>query len=201
MMKNRIKLMLLLAIATFTWSCNVTAKKENDSEKKVAKSEKAQKKKAEDKLFETLKNTTPINVADLEAWIPKTLGGLSLERAKSHPIFGEVQITGFYKRKEDKIINLNITDAAGPNGEMAADKINVFGTEREYDVENQQHRSVNVKGRMARQSYVTDKNMTMISFFHKKRFMIMITAHDHNVEETWGLVEELDFGSLDNLME
>lgn len=199
-MKNRIKLMLFFAVITITWSCNEISKKEDKSNKSVAKTEKAEKKNATEKLLEDLKNTEPVVEADFEAWIPKTLGELSLERAKSHPIFGEVQMTGFYKRKEGKIINLSITDAAGPNGEMAADKINVFGTEREYDVENQQHRSVNVKGRMARQSYVTDKNMTTISFFHKKRFMIMITAHDHNVEETWNLVDELDFDDLDNLI-
>ena len=200
MMKNNMKLTVLFAMIAILLSCNELPKKDGITKKKVAKTEEAQKKEAAYKLFETLKNTTPINVADLEAWIPKTLGGLSLERTKSHPIFGEVQMTAFYKRKEDKIINLNITDAAGPNGSMAADKINVYGTEREYDVENQQHRSVNVKGRMARQTYETEKNMTIISFFHKKRFMIMIMAHDHSVEETWNLVDELDFEALDNLI-
>ncbi|MFK7814202.1 MAG: hypothetical protein AB8B59_17020 [Maribacter sp.] len=199
MIKINIKLGLLLVITAIIWSCNELPKKERNLKKQTAKTEKAIKKEAQDKLYKRLRKTKPIDVAELETWTPKTLGGLSLERTKRHSIFGEVQMIGFYKRKGDKIINLNITDAAGPNGEMAADKINVFGTEREYDVENQQHRSVNVKGRMARQSYVTDKNMTMISFFHKKRFMIMITAHDHSVKETWGLVDELDFNALDNL--
>lgn len=199
-MKNRTSLMLLLAITALTWSCKETTKKENDSNKSAAKTEKAENKDATQKLLEDLKNTAPVNDADLENWIPKTIGGLSLERTKSYPIFGEVQMTGTYKREGDKMITLSITDAAGPNGTMAAEKINVFGTEREYDAETQQHRSVNVKGRMARQSYVTDKNMTMISFFHKKRFMIMITAHDHSVEETWNLVDELDFAMLDNLI-
>jgi len=192
--------MLFLAITALTWSCKEATKKENDSNKSVVKTEKAENKDATQKLLEDLKNTAPVNDADLETWFPKTLGGLSLERTKSYSIFGEVQMTGTYKREGDKMITLSITDAAGPNGTMAAEKINVFGTEREYDAETQQHRSVNVKGRMARQSYVTDKNMTMVSFFHKKRFMIMITAHDHSVEETWGLVDELDFAMLDNLI-
>lgn len=199
-MKNSAKLILVFVTTMLSWSCSELPKKGSDTEKKLAKTEKAAKKSAEDNLLARLKNTPPVNVDDLEAWIPKTLGGLSLERTKSHSIFKEVQMTGFYKRKGDKIITLNITDAAGPNGRMAAEKINVYGTEREYDAEKQQHRAVNVKGRMANQIHETEKNMTIISFFHKKRFMIMIMAHDHSVEETWGLVDELDFKALDNLI-
>lgn len=199
-MKIIIKPIFALSLTFLVWSCNETPKKAEVDGEKTAKTEKAEKKNTQNQLLERLKKTTPVNADDLEAWIPKTLGGLSLERTKSHSIFGEVQMMGTYKRKEDKMITLIITDAAGPDGGIAADKINVYGTEREYDIENQQHRSVNVKGRMARQSYVTDKNMTTLLFFHKKRFMIMITAHDHNVEETWGLVDELDFNALDKLI-
>ena len=42
--------------------------------------------------------------------------------------------------------------------------------------------------------------MTILNFFHNKRFMIMLMAHDHNVEETWALVDELDFDALDKLV-
>lgn len=198
-MKSRIKLISLLVIVAFVCSCKEQTKKVGNTEKKIVKTEKAQKKKAEELLLENLRKTTPVNVENLESWMPKTLGGLSLERTKSAPIFGEVQMTGFYKRQGDKILTLNITDVAGPKAEMAADKINVYGTEREFDVEAQQHRSVNVKGRMARQLHDTEKNMTIITFFHKKRFMIMVMAHNHSVEETWNLVDELDFETLDNL--
>jgi len=128
------------------------------------------------------------------------LGGLSLERTKSHSLFGEVQMFGWYKRVDDKMIQLSITDAAGPNGSMAADKIGVLGTEPESDAGDIQMRSVNVKGRMARQDYHAKGNMTIIIFFHKKRFMIMITAHDHSVEKTWALVDELNFETLDKLI-
>jgi hypothetical protein len=107
---------------------------------------------------------------------------------------------GWYKRVEDKMITLSITDAAGPNGSIAADKINILGTEPESDVGDIQMRSVKVKGRMARQDYHAKGNMTILIFFHKNRFMIMLTAHDHNVEETWELVDELDFDALDKLM-
>ena len=150
-------------------------------------------------LLKSLRNTKPVNVDDLKSWMPKTLGGLTLERTKATPIFGEVQMTGFYKRKGDKIITLNITDAAGPKADMAASKINVYGTEPEYDVEPLQLRSVNVKGWMARQSYNTEKNVTILLFFHKKRFMIMLTAHDYSVDETWNIVDELDFEKLSEL--
>jgi hypothetical protein len=199
-MKHSVKRILFLALIVIVWSCNELPKKGSDSEKKVAKTEKKAKKNAKKELLEQLKNTKPVDVADLEAWIPKTLGGLSHERTKSLGMYGEdVAMMGWYKRKEDKIIILYIYDAAGPDGTMISNKINVLGTERESDVETQQHRSVNVKGRMARQIYETKANMTTISFFHKKRFMIMITAHDHSVEETWNLVDELDFMALDDL--
>ncbi len=199
-MKNCIKLILFFALTTLTWSCNEALKKGSDSEKEVAKTQKAEKKNAEEKLLEKLIHTEPVDQANLEAWLPKTLGGLSLERARSFSLFKEAQMTGSYKRLGDKMITLSITDAAGPQGGMVASKINVFGTEPESDVETIQHRSVNVKGRMARQDYETEKNMTILHFFHKQRFMIMITAHDYNIEETWSLVDELDFEVLDNLM-
>lgn len=198
-MKNRIKLILLFAIIAMVWSCNELPKKDNDTKKKVVNTEKMQKKKAEDMLLEQLKKTPPLSSAELEAWLPKTLGGLSLERTKSLSILKEAQMTGWYKRVNDKIINLSISDAAGPNGEMIASKINVFGTEPESDIGDIQMRSVNVKGRMARQDRSTKKNMTNILFFHNNRFMIKIAAFDHNVDETWALVDELDFEMLDNL--
>jgi len=97
------------------------------------------------------------------------------------------------------MIILGITDAAGPNAKMAASKINQFGLEPESDLGNHQLRSVKVKGRMVRQDYQTEKNFTMILFFHKKRFMIQISAFDHTPDETWNLVDELDFTALDNL--
>lgn len=198
-MKNRIKKILLFALTIVVSSCNELPKKVAEIEKKVVKTEKAEKKKEQDILREELKNTTPVNVDHLEALIPKTFGGLSLERTKSNSIFGEVQMFGFYKREGDKMIQISITDAAGPNGSMAADKIGVLGTERESDTEDIQLRSVNVNGRMARQDYHAKANMTIILFFHKNRFLIMITAHNHNVEETWALVDELNFEMLDKL--
>lgn len=200
-MKNGMKLILLFAMVTIIWSCNETPKKDVAIEKKAAKTEKAEKKNSEAQMLEELENTQPVNADDLEAWMPKTLGGLSLERTKSSPIFpGEVRMNGWYKRVGDKMITLSVADAAGPSGGMSASKISLLGTEREYDTEAQQHRSVNVKGRMAAQVYHTEANMTLIMFFHKKRFMLMLTAHDHDVEETWGLVDELDFNALDNLI-
>lgn len=200
-MKNKFTRILLFAMTILLCSCNELPKKSSDVEKKIAKTEKAQKKQAEDNLRERLKNTQPVSANDFEAWIPKILGSLALERTKSLGMYGEdVAMAGWYKRKEDKIIILYIYDAAGPDGTMISDKTNVFGTEREYDVETQQHRSVTVKGKMARQVYETKKNMTIISFFHKKRFMIMLMAHDHNIEETWDLVDELDFKALDKLI-
>ena len=53
---------------------------------------------------------------------------------------------------------------------------------------------------MASQDYTPEKNMTGISFFHKERFMIKIVAFDHSIEDTWNLVDELDFDALDNLV-
>ncbi len=200
-MKNRIKLILLFATTIMVCSCNELTKKSNDVEKKVAKTEKANKKNAEDRLKERLKNTQPVNTDELEAWIPKIFGGLTLERTKSLGMYGEdVAMAAWYKRKEDKIILLYIYDAAGPDGTMISDKINVLGTEREYDVEGIQFRSVNVKGRMASQDYTAEKNMTGISFFHNQRFMIKIVTFDYGIEETWSLVDELDFDALDNLI-
>lgn len=200
-MKNGIKLILLFAITILVWSCNELPKKSSDTEKKVAKTEKAKKKNAEDGLKERLKNTQPVNTDDLEAWIPKTFGGLSLERTKSLGMYGEdVAMAGWYKRKEDKIIIIYIYDAAGAEGTMISNKINVLGTEPEYDVGGTQFRSVNVKGRMASQDYTAEKNMTGISFFNNQRFMIRIVAFDHSIEETWNLVDELDFNALNNLI-
>lgn len=199
-MKNRIKLILVFSTSMLTWSCSELPKKGSETLKKIAKTEKAEEKKAENLLLEHLKNTPPLNVEDLEAWIPKTLGGLSLERTKSIAIYKEAQMTGWYKRMEDKMITLSITDAAGPNGDMFASKINVFGTEPESDAGDIQMRSVNVKGRMARQDRSTEKNMTNILFFHKERFMIKISAFDYSAEETWNLVNELDFKALDTLI-
>ena len=116
-MKNSINRVLLLTLTVIVWSCNELPKKANDIEKKVAMTEKAQKKNAEDRLKERLKNTQPVNTDDLEAWIPKTFGGLSLERTKSLSVYGDdVAMVGWYKRKEDKISLLYIYDAAGPDG-------------------------------------------------------------------------------------
>ena len=201
-MRTNITLISLFAIAMLSWSCKETPKETSDPQKEVAKAKKVEKKNAEDQMLERLRNTPPVNVADLEAWFPKTLGGLSLERRKSMPGYKDLsQMTGWYKREGDKIIILYITDAAGPDGDIIANKINVLGTEPESDVGGIQLRSVNVKGRMARQDYVAEKNTTNIIFFHNKRFLIKIMAFDFSIEETWDLVDELNFEALDNLIE
>lgn len=200
-MKKKIKLILLFAMTTMVWSCNELPKKDSNARKKVAKIEKTERKNAEDKMLERLRNTSPVKVADLEAWFPKTLEGLSLERTKSMPGYNLAQLTGWYQRAGEKMIILYITDAAGPDGDIIANKINVLGTEPESDVGDIQMRSVTVKGRAARQDYKTKDNFTNILFFHNQRFMIKIMAYDHNVEETWRLVDELDFNTLDNLIQ
>lgn len=201
-MKNRIVLFLLFLITIFSWSCNEASKKTKDTEKKINKTANVKKKNVEAELLERLKNTTPANADDLAAWIPKTLGGLSLERTKSLAFQkDQSQMTGFYKRAGNKIINLQITDAAGSGGEIVANKIYVFGTEPDSNAGSIQSRSVNVNGRMARQDQNIEEKMINILFFHNKRFMIKISAFDYTVEQTWALVDELDFMALDALIE
>jgi len=110
-------------------------------------------------------------------------------------------MTGWYEREGYKAIVLSVSDAAGSNGEMIASKVNVFGTEPDSDAGDIQMRSVNVKGRIARQDRSIEKNMTNILFFHNKRFMIKISAFDYSADETWALVDELNFDALERLVE
>jgi len=74
-----------------SWSCNETTKNNSDAPKVVARTKKVKKKNVEEKLKERLKNAQPVALDDLEAWIPKTLGGLSIERTKSISIFNEAK--------------------------------------------------------------------------------------------------------------
>lgn len=202
-MKNRLKLILLLVMATIAWSCNETAKKDGDSQKEVAKTKKAEKKNKQDELLERLKNTAPVNVADLEAWLPKVLGGVPLNFSKpGPPLFrNSSQIMGNYLDEgSKKSILLLILDTAGPEGEMYASKNNMYGRlKTNIDVDGMVMRSVSVKDIGAEQTYIQKKNNTQLLFAKHERFMIKVIASNFNVEETWALVDELNFKTLNSL--
>lgn len=195
---------MLLGVLMTVISCGEIPKKQLDSkvDKTLKVDSSPSKAKSQDKHSEKLKNGRPISNSALESWFPKTLGGLDLERTRPIPLLkGQTQVAGFYKRKGDKLITLTVSDAAGPEGSVFADKIGIYGNEPDSNEGNIQLRSVNVKGRLARQDYNTETNATTISFFHDSRFLIKIAALGHSTDEAWALADELNFEALDKVVE
>ena len=207
-MKNQIRLIIAVGLLVMVCSCGNTEKKSTD--KKVEKTSKRQTsteiKYAKDNQWkEQLKLTEPIAFEDLKAWLPKSLGGIPLTSSKSlFPMFkGQSEILGRYDDlKAKRLISLNLYDAAGPEGWSFCDQITEHRKVRpDQDVGGMKMRTgFKVKDWSVRQSYSPEKNYTAISFFHDERIMIMFTASNFNVEESWDLIGELDFSALSELI-
>lgn len=203
-MKNNLLLILIFAIITLVSSCDGISKKGSPTEKEMVTSGKmTTKKNKQDELLENLKKTSPINYAALEAWLPKNLGGLPLDFSKPGPSLfkNSSQIMGNYLDEQSKkSILLLVLDTAGPKGNSYASKNKSYGSlKTDMEVDGMVMKSVTVKDIGAEQTYIPKKNNTQLSLAIRDRFMIKIVANNFNVEETWALVDELDFKALHHL--
>jgi len=203
-MKNSIQILGLIVLFFTAIACG-------DRDKKSASNDKAPTTKKKElnkfeKRIEVLKTIEPVAYEDLEAWLPQSWGDLSLTKVK--PFFamfdGQTNLRADYVNKVNGQLGayLVLMDAAGPKGTSFAWEIEEHQTKTpDVNAKGTEIKSaVRVKDWYARQAYTKDKNITQISFFHKDRIMIKLVASDLNVEESWDLIEKLDFNELSELI-
>lgn len=200
-----IKRFLLLILAVVIVSCVGEAKQKLKQVKSVIGNTSVAVKEAKkvESPIDRLKNEVPLSNDELKSWLPNQLDGMKRTSFKigQAGMYKVNSVEGVYKDEAGKrSVSINVIDGAGPTGSMMAAG---FGFVGEMDMEEEdelKHRkTTEVNGVRAQQTYYKKDNRTHLLFSFEERFLVTLTAHDMNEEETWAVVEEFKLNKLKEL--
>lgn len=161
--------------------------------------------------IEKLKDATPLTNEELKTWLPESLEGWQRSGFKvgTTGYMNVASIEGTYKTEEqsktdmhdgqmiEKKLTINVIDGAGPSGSMM---IAGLGMASKMDMEQEDEwkhtQSVERNGILAQQTFHKKQKETALQFVYNKRFGVMINGVNLNPDETWRMVQKIDFEQL-----
>lgn len=167
--------------------------------------------------IENLKDAVPLTNEELKSWLPESVGSSERTGFKvgTAGYANVASIEGTYKKKAeaasdltdrqkgeviDKKLMLNIVDGAGPSGSMMIAGLGMTAKmDMELKDEYKHTQAVNKNGIRAQQTFHINRNETALQFVYNKRFGVFVNGINMDPDETWEMVEKLDFEELENL--
>lgn len=154
-------------------------------------------------LHTNLTDISPISVEELEAWLPKTLGGMSLTSSApgsmSHS--GISGIAATYGNPYEKSVKLLLTDCAGEQASamgLAGSFRRLMNQNIDENTEMGYQKTVTNKGVKAIENYNSDTDSYEIANFFGDRFSINLSSTRINLEEAWQAFHSLPLDKLLN---
>lgn len=166
--------------------------------------------------IEKLKDAIPLTNEELKQWLPESLKGwkrtsfgvgktgymnmASIEGSFTKEIEHESD-KGQMETVKQKF-SVSIVDGAGPTGSLMIAGLGMAGKmDMEEETEYKHSKGVEANGIEARQTFHKKRNETALQFVYKKRFGVMIRGVKMSPEETWSMLEKLDFDGLTEMAE
>lgn len=154
-------------------------------------------------LHTNLTDISPISVEELEAWLPKTLGGMSLTSSAlgsmSHS--GISGIAATYGNPYEKSVKLLLTDCAGEQASamgLAGSFRRLMNQNIDENTEMGYQKTVTNKGVKAIENYNSDTDSYEIANFFGDRFSINLSSTRISREAAWEAFHSLPLDKLLN---
>lgn len=154
-------------------------------------------------LHTNLTDVSPISVEELEAWLPKTLGGMTLTSSApgSMSRSGISGIAATYGDPYEKSFQLSLTDCAGEQASamgFAGSFRRLMNQNIDRDTEMGYAKTVTNKGVKAIEYYNSDTDSYKIENFYGDRFSIELSSTQISREGAWEAFHSLPLNKLLN---
>lgn len=154
-------------------------------------------------IHTSLTDVSPISVEELEAWLPKTLGGMSLTSSQpgSMSRSGISGIAATYGNPYEKSIKLLLTDCAGEQAGamgLAGSFRRLMDQNIDRDTEMGYAKTVTNKGVKAIEYYNSDTDSYKMENFYGDRFSIELSSTQISGEGAWEAFHSLPLDKLLN---
>lgn len=154
-------------------------------------------------LHTNLTDISPISVEELEAWLPKTLGGMSLTSSApgSMSRSGISGIAATYGNPYEKSVKILLTDCAGKQASamgLAGSFRRLMNKNLDRDTEMGYEKTVTNKGVKVIESYNSDTDSYQFTNFYGDRFSIDLSSTRISREEAWEAFHSLPLDKLLN---
>jgi hypothetical protein len=161
-----------------------------------------------------LKDAKPLTNEELKEWLPESLGGWQRSGFKvgTTGYMHVASIEGTYKIGKGEVSNeidlqdgevvekkltINIIDGAGPSGSMIIAGLGMASKmDMEEETEYKHTQGVTINGIRAQQTFHKIKRKTALQFVYENRFGVMVNGVNLDPNETWAMLENLDFEDL-----
>lgn len=130
---------------------------------------------------------------------PSQISDLKITSIANDP-YAQLQLSSFSAVyvSDSKKMRINITDGSSEMGEAETTKHrNVSSKNINYESEYGHEKTIDYKDTKALQEYMANENQYLITFLLKDKYGVSIKTEGLNAEETWQLIDALNFNQLD----
>tara|TARA_R100000935_G_scaffold58415_2_gene95415 strand:- start:98001 stop:98624 length:624 start_codon:yes stop_codon:yes gene_type:complete len=151
-------------------------------------------------ITDKLKKLTPISSEDMDAWMPDKLGNLDRVNYKSNAMptsFTFVTIARFKSSNASEQLDITLMDGAGPMGSVAISPfLDLERITRSASTDEGYQKTITKNGTVYFQKYNKQKDIYILQFTSKKRFIIKIETQNITEASLWEYASQFHFNAL-----